>query len=232
MKRELLTQLLTDRAAKQPTALATVLTSGEQWLVYAEDNTDTKLDSEILTAIRHRLAANRSGVIESAIGKLFVQIFNPPLRMIIVGAVHIAQALVPMARLTGYDVTVIDPRRAWTTDSRFPDVTISEEWPDEALQALDPDSRTAIITLSHDPKLDDPALHIALRSPAFYIGSLGSRKTHAGRLQRLREAGFTEADTVRIHGPIGLNLGAKSPAEIAISIVAQVTQVLHKVEAS
>ena len=232
MKRELLTQLLADRRAKRPTALATVLASGEQCLVYPEDNTETVLDGEILTAIRQKLTDNRSGIIESTVGKLFVQVFNPSLRMIIVGAVHIAQALVPMARLTGYDVAVIDPRRAWTTDSRFPDVAISEEWPDEALQALDPDNRTAIITLSHDPKLDDPALHVALRSPAFYIGSLGSRKTHASRLQRLGEAGFSEADVARIHGPIGLHLGAKSPAEIAISIVAQVTQVLHKVEAS
>jgi xanthine dehydrogenase accessory factor len=166
---------------------------------------------------------------ESSSGKkVFIQVFNPPLRLIVVGAVHITQALVPVARLAGYEVIVVDPRRAWTTDTRFPDVTVSEQWPDEAMLELDPDMHSAIVTLSHDPKLDDPALHIALRSPAFYIGSLGSKRTHAARLQRLREAGFGDENMTRIHAPIGLDIGAKSPAEIAIAIMAQITQARHR----
>ena len=147
--------------------------------------------------------------------------------MIVVGAVHIAQSLVPMAALAGYDVTVVDPRRAFATDARFPGVTLSTDWPDDALTALDPDRRTAVVTLTHDPKLDDPALAVALRSTAFYIGALGSRRTHARRVERLREAGFNDKDIARIHAPIGLDIGAVSPAEISISILGQITEVLH-----
>jgi xanthine dehydrogenase accessory factor len=230
MKRRLLEQLLADRAAKRPVALVTRLSSGEQWLVYADAVPDADLDAEVSAGTRRLLAENRSGLLDTA-ADLFVQAFNPPLRLIVVGAVHIAQALVPIARLAGYEAIVIDPRRAWATDSRFADVTIRSEWPDEAMQKLAPDHRTAVVTLSHDPKLDDPALHVALRSPAFYCGALGSKKTHAARLARLREAGFSDADFARIHAPIGLAIGAQSPAEIAISIMAQITQVLHKVNA-
>ena len=147
--------------------------------------------------------------------------------MLIVGAVHISQALAPMAALAGYDVTVIDPRRAFATDSRFPDVKLVSAWPDDAMRDLKPDNRTAIVALTHDPKIDDPALQVALASDAFYIGALGSRKTHANRLARLREAGLADPATARIHGPIGLKIGAKSPAEIAISILGEVTAVLH-----
>jgi xanthine dehydrogenase accessory factor len=148
--------------------------------------------------------------------------------MVIVGAVHITQALAPMAALAGYDVTVIDPRRAWATGNRLPGVQINDGWPDEAMEELAPDSRTAVITLTHDPKLDDPALAVALRSPAFYIGCLGSRRTHARRLERLGAQGFGESDFARIHGPLGLAIGARSPAEIAISAMAQLTEVLRK----
>jgi xanthine dehydrogenase accessory factor len=147
--------------------------------------------------------------------------------MAVVGAVHIAQALAPMAVLAGYDVTVIDPRRAFATDARFPMVKLSTDWPDEALGALRPDRRMAVVTLTHDPKLDDPALEVALRSEAFYIGALGSARTHGKRLARFKELGFGDDQLARIHGPIGLRLGGRSPAEIAISIMAQVTQVLH-----
>jgi xanthine dehydrogenase accessory factor len=157
----------------------------------------------------------------------FLQPFPPPKRMIIVGAVHIAQSLVPMAKLSGYDVTIIDPRQAFASESRFPGVTLNHDWPDEAMKAHKPDRRTAIVTLTHDPKLDDPALSIALRSDAFYIGSLGSNRTHARRLDRLREAGFSEAELSRIEAPIGLDIGAVSPAEIAISIMGEVTANLH-----
>ena len=148
---------------------------------------------------------------------------NPPARIVIIGAVHITQTLAPMATLAGYAVTIVDPRGAFATSDRFPGVTLSQDWPDEALEALQPDARTAIVTLTHDPKLDDPALAVALRSPAFYIGALGSKKTHAARLVRLRAQGFTEPDCARIHGPAGLDIGARSPAEIALSVLAQLT---------
>lgn len=143
------------------------------------------------------------------------------------GAVHIAQSLVPMASLSGYDVTIVDPRQAFATAARFPNVSINHNWPDEAMEALDPDRRTAVVTLTHDPKLDDPALKVALSSDAFYIGSLGSKRTHAKRVIRLREAGLTEKKLAKIRAPIGLDIGAVSPAEIAISIMGQVTAVLH-----
>ena len=147
--------------------------------------------------------------------------------MIVVGAVHIAQSLVPMATLSGYDVTIVDPRQAFATEARFPGVALQHDWPDDAMSALDPDRRTAVVTLTHDPKLDDPALTVALRSEAFYIGSLGSNRTHAKRLARLIEAGLTESELARIHAPVGLDIGAVSPAEIAVSIMAQITAVLH-----
>ena len=151
--------------------------------------------------------------------------------LFIVGAVHIAQALVPLARLLGYAVTLIDPRQAWTTQTRFADleaIELSEQWPDQALETAKLDARCAVVTLSHDPKLDDPALRVALATPVFYIGCLGSRKTHAGRLERLRAEGFSDADLQRLHGPIGLDIGARSPAEIALSVMAEVTQTLRQ----
>ena len=147
--------------------------------------------------------------------------------MIIVGAVHIAQPLMTLAQTSGYEVVIVDPRGAFATRDRFPGVTLSEDWPDEALETLRIDNRTAVVTLTHDPKLDDPALHVALRSEAFYIGSLGSRKTHGLRVERLTEDGYTEEEIARIHAPVGLSINAKSPAEIAISITAQITQVLR-----
>jgi xanthine dehydrogenase accessory factor len=157
----------------------------------------------------------------------FIRVFNTPLRMIVVGAVHISQALVPMAQLAGYACTVVDPRGAFATKERFPGVTLSEDWTDDALTALKPDARTAIVTLTHDPKLDDPALEVALKSNAFYIGALGSSRTHAKRVARLKEAGLTDAQIARIGSPVGLDIGAKSPAEIAISILAEVVAAKH-----
>jgi xanthine dehydrogenase accessory factor len=148
----------------------------------------------------------------------------------VVGAVHIAQALVPMASLSGYETVVVDPRRAFSSDRRFPDVAISQDWPDEALEALAIDARTAVVTLTHDPKLDDPALDVALRSPAFYIAALGSRRTHGARLERLKELGHDDGVLTRIHGPAGLAIGAVSPAEIALSVMAEMTGVLRGAE--
>ena len=181
---------------------------------------------EPASAYPDRFRMDRSGVEED--GRTFVAIHNPPLRMIIVGAVHIAQPLVMMARACGYAPTLIDPRGAFGSAERFPGETIVDDWPDAAMAALKPDARTAVVTLTHDPKLDDPAIMAALRSEIFYLGCLGSTRTHAKRVARLQEAGFTEAEIARIHAPVGLDIGGRHPAEIAVSIMAQVTQTLRK----
>ncbi len=226
MKRAILEALQAARADKRPAALVTNLETGRQALLDGEEVAgELTLGGPLLGQVRRAILDNRSATLQGT--SLFVQGYNPPLRMIVVGAVHIAQALVPMAALAGYDVTVVDPRRAWASDARFPDVALSAEWPDAALGALAPDHRTAVIVLTHDPKLDDPALEVTLKSAAFYVGALGSTRTHAKRLARLRELGLSEDQLARIHGPIGLAIGAKSPAEIAISILAQATQALH-----
>jgi len=226
MKRALLDRLLAERSAKNPVALVTAIPGGAQALV-TEDGVegDLPLDAAALAAIRPMLRRDESGTVEQEGERLFVQCHNPPPRLLIVGAVHIAQALAPMASLTGYGVTVIDPRRSFATDSRFPGIDMRGDWPDEAMAALSLDRRTAVVTLTHDPKLDDPALETALRSPAFYIGALGSRKTHAARQSRLARAGFSADEIARINGPVGLDIGALSPAEIALSIMAQITAV-------
>lgn len=227
MKRALLERLLEAKRAKRPVALITDVTDGRQLLLDgAETAGDLSADATLLQAARARLAQDRSGLLDDE--RHFVQAFLPPLRLAVVGAVHIAQALVPMAALAGYAVTVIDPRRAWATDERFPGVALVAEWPDDALDAFAPDGRTAVVTLTHDPKLDDPALVRALRSPAFYIGALGSTRTHAKRLERLRAEGLDEAALARIHGPAGLAIGARSPAEIAVSVLAEMTAALHR----
>ncbi|MDJ1007239.1 MAG: XdhC family protein [Paracoccaceae bacterium] len=173
-----------------------------------------------------RFRADRSGF--EADGRTFVQIHNPPLRLAVVGAVHIAQPLVAMARLAGYDVTLIDPRDAFASETRFPGERLVHDWPDEALGNLGLDGRTAVVTLTHDPKLDDPALRAALASEVFYIGALGSTRTHGKRVARLGEAGVGEAEIARIHAPVGLDIGARSPAEIAISILAEITATLRR----
>lgn len=173
-----------------------------------------------------RQRTDTSGIEED--GRTFVAVHNPPLRMVIVGAVHIAQHLVPMARACGYRPILIDPRPAFGSQARFPDETILDDWPDEALRALRIDARTAVITLTHDPKLDDPAIVTVLESEAFYLGCLGSTRTHAKRVARLKEVGFTDEEIGRIHAPIGLDLGGRQPAEIAVSIMAEVTQALRK----
>ena len=229
MKSATLERLLRDRSEKSSVVLATNLNTGDERLVYPGDlEGENGLDPAIAQAAREAFRSDRSKTIETEEGPVFLHVFNPPLRMIIVGAVHIAQPLARMAALAGYDVTIVDPRAAFATDERFPGVTLLTEWPDDALETLAPDSRTAVVTLTHDPKLDDPALEVALRSSAFYVGSLGSKKTHAARLQRLTEAGFGEDDLNRINGPVGLAIGARSPAEVAVSIVAQVTQALRQ----
>jgi xanthine dehydrogenase accessory factor len=228
MKISMLKQILHDQEAKTPVALVTQLETGRQALVYYESATGSLADrAEILTAARRAMQDDKTGTVTLDIGEFYFQIFNPPLRMLIVGAVHIAQPLSRMASNVGYDVTVVDPRQSFGSPDRFPGISLNHEWPDDGLRKLDIDRRTAVVTLTHDPKLDDPALGVAIRSEAFYIGSLGSRGTHAGRVERLKNEGFTETEITRINGPIGIKIGAISPAEIAISILGEVTECLH-----
>jgi xanthine dehydrogenase accessory factor len=229
MQTALLDKLLKARNERRPVVMATRLEDGLQALVFTE-SAEGPLAGEdaVVTAARQALLDDRSGVVETGVGKVFVHAYVPSPRLIVVGAVHIAQALVPMAAMAGYNVTVIDPRRAFASDSRFPNVTVLTDWPDEALEALKPDRATAVVTLTHDPKLDDPALIAALKSDCFYVGALGSKRTHEKRLSRLAEAGITSEQMTRIHGPVGLNIGALSPAEIAVSIVGQITQVRRR----
>ncbi|WP_188259268.1 XdhC family protein [Azospirillum tabaci] len=238
MKRDITERLLAARKAGRPVALVTDLGTGLQTLVYEDAiHGGFGLEDDLLEEVRERLRQDRSGLVsdleEDEDGvQLFVQTHNPPLRLLVVGAVHIAQALAPLAALTGYAVTVIDPRGSFATESRFPGVSLHDSWPDEALSALTIDNRTAVVTLTHDPKLDDPALLVALRSPAFYVGSLGSKRTHAKRLERLKEQGVTDAELARIHAPVGLDIGAVTPAEIALSVMAQITAVRRKAGAA
>lgn len=212
MPAEILEALVEARSARRKMAYVVDL---QDWMRRLDDN-----------GFRTRFASDRTGVEPD--GKTFVTIHNPPLRLAIVGAVHIAQALVPMARIAGYDPVVIDPRGAFGSEARFPGECVLNDWPDDALQEVGVDARTALVLLTHDPKLDDPALHIALKSEAFYIGALGSTRTHAKRVARLEEAGFSNADIARIKGPVGLDIGAASPAEIAVSILGQMVQTLRR----
>ncbi|HZS85048.1 MAG TPA: XdhC family protein [Stellaceae bacterium] len=228
MKLDFARAALAAAAAGRSAAIATNLRSGLQTLVEGSDRTgDLALDQACLAAIEAAVRDDRSTTIDTAEGPVFIEVFNPSLRCLVVGAVHIAQPLAQMAALAGYAVTIIDPRSAFASEARFPGVSLSTEWPDDAFAVLRPDRRTAIVTLTHDPKIDDPALTAALRSDAFYIGALGSKKTHAARCRRLAEAGFGERDLARIHGPVGLDIGALSPAEIAVSILAQITATLR-----
>jgi xanthine dehydrogenase accessory factor len=213
---DLLAALTAARGANRPVVVATRLPGGEQMLLPAPD-----APPDLADAARRALDRDESGTIKLADGEWFLHAYNPPPRLVVVGAVHIAQALVPMASQLGLAVIVVDPRRSFATSERFPNVTVMTDWPDEAMDTLRPDVRTGVITLTHDPKLDDPALDRALRSEAFYIGALGSRRTHAARLKRLRELGHNEATLARIRGPAGLNIEAVTAPEIALSILAE-----------
>ena len=212
----ILSALTEARAQKRPVVLATRLPDGAQMLLPGD-----AADPALRDAARAALARDESRTVQAAGCEWFLHVFNPPLRLIVVGAVHIAQALAALAAPLGIATVVVDPRGAFATAERFPGVRIMSEWPDEALDALRPDSRTAIVTLTHDPKLDDPALDRALRSDAFYIGALGSRRTHAARLQRLAALGHDAGATARIRGPVGLDLAAVTAPEIALSILAE-----------
>ena len=223
MTPDTLARLQRARADGTPIVLATRLPDGDQRLLPDDDT-----PAALLEVARTVLRQDKSTVADIEGQSWFLHAYNPPLRLVVVGAVHIAQALVPMAAQLGFGVTVVDPRRSFATDERFPDVTISTEWPDEAMDALKPDTRTAIVTLTHDPKLDDPALDRALKSGAFYIGALGSRRTHAKRLDRLREIGHDDATMARIRGPVGLDIAAVTAPEIALSILAQIVEVRRR----
>lgn len=212
-------------------ALATEIASGAQLLLDAGGfEGELALDDAAREAMRNALRTGRTTTLDSAGGTVLIEVFTPPRRCFVIGAVHIAQPLVPMLAATDYKPIVIDPRGAWATEARFPGVELSSDWPDEALERYKPDRASAVVALTHDPKIDDPALIAALRSDCFYIGALGSRRTHAKRLERLAREGFGENELSRIHGPIGLNIGAVSQAEIAVSILAEMTQILHRGE--
>lgn len=215
------------RAAKRHACLVRHLDSHEEALVVDGEVKLGAVSPDLLAEVEACLRADRSRPVEVPGGRAFLQIFNPPLRLAIIGAVHIAQMLAPMATIAGYAVTVIDPRGAFATEERFPGVALAHDWPDDAMQAFAPDRRSAIVALTHDPKLDDPALDEALRSDAFYIAALGSKRNHAARMGRLKELGHTDQAVSRIHGPAGLDIGAVSPAEIAISVMAEMTAVLR-----
>lgn len=231
MTPDVLAALNEARAAHRPAVLVRRLADNAQTLlVDGAVAVGEPPPSSLETTIRGAVRSDRSVKVEAEGSAWFVQVFNPPLRLIVVGAVHIAQALVPMARLAGYDPVVVDPREAFGSAARFPDTPLSHEWPDAALAAIGLDARTAVVTLTHDPKLDDPAIRAALGSEAFYIGCLGSTRTHAKRVARLREAGFDEAEIARIHAPLGLDIGARSPAEIALSALAEMTERLRRPE--
>ena len=226
MKSETLAALQDARTRRQALALATRLSDAAEALIYT-DRAEGPLASDpaLVSAARRALGIGRSETVEVSGQRIFLNVYVPPPRLIIVGAVHIAQSLAPMASLLDFDVTVVDPRRAFATDSRFPGVKVMQEWADEAFEKMGLDVSTAVVTLTHDPKLDDPALEAALKSDVFYVGALGSRRTHAKRKERLTEAGITDEQFARVHGPVGLNIGARSPAEIAVSIMGQIVEV-------
>ncbi|UDL94683.1 XdhC family protein [Lichenihabitans sp. PAMC28606] len=224
MQLDLLSALNVERAARRAAVLVTNLKGGEQRLVREADVAADPLGE----ALQSRLRAGKSGVVEQAGQSFFLTVQEPPVRLVAIGAVHISQALAPLAKIAGLDVTIIDPRTAFATPERFEGVRLVPDWPDAAFAAQPLDRFTAIAALTHDPKIDDLALAGALRADCFYIGALGSRKSHAARLGRLAEQGFDDAALGRIHAPIGLDIGAVSPAEIAVSILGEIIASLRK----
>jgi len=224
MKLDLLTALNIERRARRAAIVVTDVASGKQRLVKAAD-----VGKDLLRPVlAEHLRSGKSGMEETGEGRVFLTVYVPAPQLVITGAVHISQALAPIAKLLGYDVTIVDPRTAFASPERFPDVKVIAEWPDTALPPLGIDRYTAFVALTHDPKIDDPALIHALSRDCFYIGALGSRKTHARRVERLKQQGLSEAAIGRIHAPIGLDIGAVSPAEIAVAIMAQITERLRE----
>ena len=226
MNRLILNKLNKKRTCGSAVALVTELASGKQTLIDESGNQfGDNLPSDLVIDAKKFLLADTHSKIEYDNKTYFVQSYNPPIELHIVGAVHITQSLAYIAKMAGYNVNIVDPRRGFANSDRFPELKISNDWPDDYFKNIDLTNRAAIVTLSHDPKIDDPALEYAMESPVFYIGSLGSKRTHSKRLARLKNLGFVETQLNRIHSPVGLNIAAKSPAEIAISIMAEITHV-------
>ena len=225
MKLDILRELNAERAARRAAVVVTDVASGEQRLVKASE---VAARDPLKDLIEKHIRSGKSGMEETPDGKVFLTVHVPPAQLVITGAVHISQALAPIAKLLGYDVTIVDPRTAFASIERFPDVKVIAEWPDVALPPLGIDRYTAFVALTHDPKIDDPALTHALARDCFYIGALGSKKTHGRRLERLKGEGVSDAALVRIHAPIGLDIGAVSPSEIAVAIMGEITARLRK----
>jgi xanthine dehydrogenase accessory factor len=223
VKLQTLSELNAERAARRPAIVVTDIASGEQRLVRAKDFAVDPLGGELAKQLR----TGKSGMVEAGGKRLFLNVYAPTARLVIIGAVHISQALAPIAQSLGYDVAVVDPRTAFASPERFPDVPLIAEWPDVALPPLKIDHYTAFVALTHDPKIDDPALLHAFKCDCFYIGALGSRKTHGKRAERLKGQGARDSDVARIHAPIGLPIGAVSPSEIAVAIMAEITAQLR-----
>jgi xanthine dehydrogenase accessory factor len=224
MKLDLLSALNAERAARRAAIVVTDVTSGKERLVKAAEVAKDPLRA----MLAERLRTGKSGMVDAPEGRVFLTVHVPAPQLVITGAVHISQTLAPIGKLLGYDVTIVDPRTAFASIERFPDVKVIAEWPDKALPPLGIDHYTAFVALTHDPKIDDPALMHALSRDCFYIGALGSKKTHARRVARLKEQGLSDADIGRIHAPIGLDIGAVSPAEIAVAIMAEITARLRE----
>jgi xanthine dehydrogenase accessory factor len=220
---DLLSALNAERAERRAVIVVTDMASGQERLVKAADIAGDPLKQ----VLEKHLRMGKSGMAEIPQGRLFLTVHVPPPRLVVTGAVHISQALAPMAKLVGYDVTIVDPRTAFASQERFPDVTVIADWPDQALPPLGIDCYTAFAALTHDPKIDDPALTHALKHNCFYIGALGSKKTHGRRIERLKAQGLTDQELARIHAPIGLSIGAVSPSEIALAILGQITAQLR-----
>ena len=225
MKDKTLKLVLSEKNNRNTIIVATELESGQQIILNNNDK-----NNQIYISAKSLIKQGKSDIINIDNQRWFINISLPPLRLVTVGAVHIAQPLAEIATIAGYEVTIIDPRAAFANNKRFPNINIINEWPEEALIDFKIDNRTAVVTLTHDPKLDDSALYAALNSKAFYIGSLGSKKTHNARIERLKIAGFNEDAIKNIHGPVGLSIGAKSPQEIAISIMSELILCRHEYE--
>ncbi|UCC25621.1 MAG: XdhC family protein [Gemmatimonadales bacterium] len=240
MRDDFLHRLLRALEEGRPVVTATLLPEGSQALILPLEpdagegapGWDPVEGGSLLDEARKALLEDRSASITSEVGTVFLRPYNPPVRLVVVGAVHITAPLAQMAGAAGIEVHVVDPRTAFATAERFPGVHVLDRWPAEALEELQPDHRTAVVTLTHDAKLDDPALRAALASPAFYVGALGSTRTHAKRVKRLREDGVSEEDIGRIRAPVGVDIGARTPAEIAVAILAELVAHLRRAEAS
>jgi xanthine dehydrogenase accessory factor len=224
MRLDLLKALNEERAARRAVVVVTNQESGAQRLVKLADIANDPLGS----VLQEHLRTGKSGVEDTPEGKVFLTVHAPSHKLVITGAVHISQTLAPIGQLLGYDVTIVDPRTAFASIERFPDIKVIAEWPDQALPPLGIDRYTAFVALTHDPKIDDPALTHALKCDCFYVGALGSRKTHARRVERLKQQGLTDNDIGRIHAPIGLDIDAETPAEIAVAIMGEITQRLRQ----